>query len=46
MYCEIALVLTEEEVLLCGPADGHEFGPRREWISLHGSSCVQVPVWY
>ena len=41
MYCAIALVITEEEVLLHRPADGHEFGPRREWIFLHGSSSVR-----
>ena len=41
MCCEVALVVIEEEVLLHGPADGHEFSPRREWISLHGSSSVE-----
>ena len=40
MCCEVGLVVTEKEVLLHGPADGHEFSPRREWIFLHGSSSV------
>ena len=42
MYCKTAFILTEKEVFLCGPADGHEFAPRRQWLSLHCSSCVQV----
>ena len=42
MYSEIAFVVTEEEILvdIHGPADGHEFAPRRKWIFLHGSSSV------
>ena len=41
-YCEIALVVTDEVLPhLHGPADGHEFGSRREWISYMTPSVYE-----